>query len=116
MALIVHLKTVTDLRGRGDRIAKVAFRGLALVIVCFLGWLLHSCVQRKKAWELETSEEDPWGARRCTPGLSFYTRVLENCEDEALFDETFRWPIASSIDVNEMLEIQVFNYSKVFSN
>nr|XP_060610752.1 otoferlin [Anolis sagrei ordinatus] len=75
MALVVHLKTVTDLRGRGDRIAKVAFRG-----------------------------------------LSFYTRVLENCENEAPFDETFRWPIASSIDVNEMLEIQVFNYSKVFSN
>ncbi|XP_077187228.1 otoferlin isoform X6 [Paroedura picta] len=75
MALLVHLKTVTDLRGKGDRIAKVAFRG-----------------------------------------LSFYTRVLENCEDEAPFDETFRWPIASSIDVNEMLEIQVFNYSKVFSN
>ncbi|XP_062979851.1 otoferlin isoform X1 [Elgaria multicarinata webbii] len=75
MALIVRLKTVTDLRGKGDRIAKVAFRG-----------------------------------------LSFYTRVLENCEDEAPFDETFRWPIASSIDVNEMLEIQVFNYSKVFSN
>ncbi|XP_061482497.1 otoferlin isoform X2 [Rhineura floridana] len=75
MALIVRLKTVTDLRGKGDRIAKVAFRG-----------------------------------------LSFYTRVLENCEDEAPFDETFRWPIASSVDVNEMLEIQVFNYSKVFSN
>ncbi|XP_069461705.1 otoferlin isoform X3 [Ambystoma mexicanum] len=75
MALVVHLKTVTDLRGKGDRIAKVAFRG-----------------------------------------LSFYTRVLENCEDEARFDETFRWPIASNIDGNEMLEIQVFNYSKVFTN
>ncbi|XP_072842330.2 otoferlin isoform X1 [Pogona vitticeps] len=75
MALIVRLKSATDLRGRSDRIAKVAFRG-----------------------------------------LSFYTRVLENCENEASFDETFRWPIASSIDVNEMLEIQVFNYSKVFSN
>ncbi|CAI5771544.1 otoferlin [Podarcis lilfordi] len=75
MALVVHLKTVTDLRGKGDRIAKVAFRG-----------------------------------------LSFYTRVIENCEDEAPFDETFRWPVASSIDVNEMLEVQVFNYSKVFSN
>ncbi|XP_073529924.1 otoferlin isoform X16 [Phyllobates terribilis] len=75
MALIVHLKTVTDLRGKGDRIAKVAFRG-----------------------------------------LSFFTRVLENCEDEARFDETFRWPIASNIDGNEMLEIQVFNYSKVFTN
>ncbi|KAM6462922.1 otoferlin isoform 2-T2 [Liasis olivaceus] len=75
MALIVRLKRVTSLRGKADRIAKVAFRG-----------------------------------------LSFYTRVLENCENEAPFDETFRWPIASSIDVNEMLEIQVFNYSKVFSN
>ncbi|XP_041419577.1 otoferlin isoform X3 [Xenopus laevis] len=75
MALIVHLRTVTELRGRGDRIAKVTFRG-----------------------------------------QSFYTRVLENCEDEAHIDETFRWPIASNIDGNEMLEIQVFNYSKVFTN
>ncbi|XP_069742588.1 otoferlin isoform X6 [Narcine bancroftii] len=75
MALIVHLKTVTDLRGKSDRIAKVAFRG-----------------------------------------LSYYTRVLENCEDEAHFDETFRWPVASNIDGTEMLEIQVFNYSKVFTN
>ncbi|XP_056419705.1 otoferlin isoform X11 [Hyla sarda] len=53
---------------------------------------------------------------RFRKGLSFYTRVLENCEDEARFDETFRWPIASNIDGNEMLEIQVFNYSKVFTN
>ncbi|XP_059837737.1 otoferlin isoform X2 [Hypanus sabinus] len=75
MALTVHLKTVTDLRGKGDRIAKVSFRG-----------------------------------------LSFYTRVLENCEDEAQFDETFRWPVASNINGTEMLEIQVFNYSKVFTN
>ncbi|RXM34792.1 Otoferlin [Acipenser ruthenus] len=29
---------------------------------------------------------------------------------------TFRWPVASNIDGNEMLEIQVFNYSKVFTN
>ncbi|XP_052040734.1 otoferlin isoform X4 [Apodemus sylvaticus] len=75
MALIVHLKTVSELRGRGDRIAKVTFRG-----------------------------------------QSFYSRVLENCEDVADFDETFRWPVASSIDRNEVLEIQVFNYSKVFNN
>ncbi|XP_070091861.1 otoferlin isoform X11 [Equus caballus] len=75
MALLVHLKTVSELRGRGDRIAKVTFRG-----------------------------------------QSFYSRVLENCEDVADFDETFRWPVASSIDSNEILEIQIFNYSKVFSN
>ncbi|XP_042789418.1 otoferlin isoform X6 [Panthera pardus] len=75
MALFVHLKTVSELRGRGDRIAKVTFRG-----------------------------------------QSFYSRVLENREDVADFDETFRWPVASSIDSNEILEIQIFNYSKVFSN
>uniref|UniRef100_A0A8C4XJD5 Otoferlin n=2 Tax=Falco TaxID=8952 RepID=A0A8C4XJD5_FALTI len=75
MALLLQLRTVSGLRGKADRIAKAAFRG-----------------------------------------LSFYTRVIENCEDEARFDETFRWPVASSIDGNEILEIQVFNYSKVFTN
>uniref|UniRef100_G3TXY1 Otoferlin n=1 Tax=Loxodonta africana TaxID=9785 RepID=G3TXY1_LOXAF len=30
--------------------------------------------------------------------------------------QTFRWPVASSIDSNELLEIQIFNYNKVFSN
>ncbi|XP_070843935.1 otoferlin isoform X7 [Chaetodon trifascialis] len=75
MSLMVHLKTVAHLRGRGDRIAKVTFRG-----------------------------------------LPFYSRVAENCEEVAHFNETFRWPIASRLDENEMLEIQVYNYSKVFSN
>ncbi|KAK7907659.1 hypothetical protein WMY93_016271 [Mugilogobius chulae] len=49
-------------------------------------------------------------------GLSFYSRVAENCEDVAPFNEMFRWPIASRLDGNEMLEIQIYNYSKVFSN
>ncbi|XP_055088362.1 LOW QUALITY PROTEIN: otoferlin [Periophthalmus magnuspinnatus] len=49
-------------------------------------------------------------------GLSFHSRVAENCEDVAPFNEVFRWPIASQLDQNEMLEIQVYNYSKVFSN
>uniref|UniRef100_A0A8C1TMP3 Otoferlin n=1 Tax=Cyprinus carpio TaxID=7962 RepID=A0A8C1TMP3_CYPCA len=75
MALVVYLKTVTELRGKGDRIAKVTFRG-----------------------------------------LSFFSRVVENCEDEAQFEQAFRWPIGSKVDGNEMLEIQVFNYSKVFTN
>ncbi|GCB65663.1 hypothetical protein scyTo_0000451 [Scyliorhinus torazame] len=60
----------------------------------------------------QQGQQDKWDFG----GLSFYTRVLENCEDEAQFDETFRWPIASNIDGNEMLEIQVYNYSKVFTN
>ncbi|KAA0708535.1 Otoferlin Fer-1-like protein 2 [Triplophysa tibetana] len=75
MALVVYLRTVTELRGKGDRIAKVTFRG-----------------------------------------LSFYSRVVENCEDEARFEQAFRWPIGSQVDGDEMLEIQVFNYSKVFTN
>uniref|UniRef100_A0A3Q3WWF6 Otoferlin n=1 Tax=Mola mola TaxID=94237 RepID=A0A3Q3WWF6_MOLML len=75
MAFMVHLRTVAHLRGRGDRIAKVTFRGLPL-----------------------------------------YSRVAENCEEVAHFNETFRWPIASWLDENEILEIQVYNYSKVFSN
>uniref|UniRef100_A0A803V886 Otoferlin n=1 Tax=Ficedula albicollis TaxID=59894 RepID=A0A803V886_FICAL len=32
------------------------------------------------------------------------------------FSQTFRWPVATNIDGNEILEIQVFNYSKVFTN
>ncbi|XP_061890913.1 otoferlin isoform X2 [Entelurus aequoreus] len=75
MSLMVHLKSVANLRGKGDRIAKVTFRG-----------------------------------------LSFYSHVAANCEEVAHFNETFRWPIASSLDGSEMLEIQVYNYSKVFTN
>ncbi|XP_061667432.1 otoferlin isoform X3 [Syngnathoides biaculeatus] len=75
MALTVHLKSVANLRGKGDRIAKVTFRG-----------------------------------------SSFYSRVAANCEAVADFNEIFRWPFASRLDGSEMLEIQVYNYSKVFSN
>ncbi|XP_060773958.1 otoferlin isoform X1 [Neoarius graeffei] len=49
-------------------------------------------------------------------GLSFYSRVLESCEDEARFEEAFRWSFASKVDGNEMLEIHIYNYSKVFTN
>ncbi|XP_059897346.1 otoferlin isoform X3 [Gadus macrocephalus] len=75
MALLVHLKKVSFLRGKGDRIAKVTFRG-----------------------------------------LSFYSRVVDNCDEEAHFNETFRWPTGSKLDGNEILEVQVLNYSKVFTN
>uniref|UniRef100_A0A3Q1IH20 Otoferlin n=1 Tax=Anabas testudineus TaxID=64144 RepID=A0A3Q1IH20_ANATE len=55
-------------------------------------------------------------ARVTFRGLSFYSHVAENCEEVAHFNETFRWPIASRLDGSEMLAIQVYNYSKVFSN
>uniref|UniRef100_A0A4W5L2Q6 Otoferlin a n=1 Tax=Hucho hucho TaxID=62062 RepID=A0A4W5L2Q6_9TELE len=73
MALLVHLKTVRDLRGKGDRIAKVTFRGNTHIVIA-----------------------------QC---LGFCDVI-----------NMFRWPIASSVDENEMLEVQVFNYSKVFTN
>lgn len=41
MALLVHLKTVSELRGRGDRIAKVTFRGREAPVsggLLALGW------------------------------------------------------------------------------
>ncbi|XP_051908879.1 otoferlin isoform X6 [Hippocampus zosterae] len=75
MALTLHLKSVANLRGKGDRVAKVTFRG-----------------------------------------SSFYSRVVANWEEAAHFNEVFRWPLASRLDGSEMLEIQVYNYSKVFSN
>ncbi|XP_017311712.1 otoferlin isoform X2 [Ictalurus punctatus] len=75
MTLVVYLKSVSELPGKGDRLAKVSFRG-----------------------------------------LSFCSRVLENCEDEARFEEAFRWPVASKVDGTEMLEIHIYNYSKVFTN
>uniref|UniRef100_A0A3B5L567 Otoferlin n=1 Tax=Xiphophorus couchianus TaxID=32473 RepID=A0A3B5L567_9TELE len=48
--------------------------------------------------------------------LPLYSRIAENCGEVAHFNETFRWPIASRLDQNEMLEVQVYNYSKVFTN
>ncbi|XP_061126606.1 otoferlin isoform X4 [Syngnathus typhle] len=75
MSLTLHLKSVANLPGKGDRVAKVTFRG-----------------------------------------SSFFSRVAANCDDVAHFNEMFRWPLASRLDGSEMLEIQVYNYSKVFSN
>ncbi|KAI8499166.1 hypothetical protein Bbelb_229300, partial [Branchiostoma belcheri] len=75
MALLLHLICVGPFRGRGDRVAKVTFRG-----------------------------------------VSHYTKILEGVEEDAYFDETFEWPVASPIEGNEYLEVQVYNYSKVFSN
>ncbi|XP_061425557.1 otoferlin-like isoform X3 [Lethenteron reissneri] len=43
------------------------------------------------------------------------TKVFENCEDEARFDATFRWPLASAINGSETLEVRVYNYSKLLS-
>uniref|UniRef100_H2Z074 C2 domain-containing protein n=1 Tax=Ciona savignyi TaxID=51511 RepID=H2Z074_CIOSA len=55
-------------------------------------------------------------ARITFRGHSYSTRTIEDCENEALFNEVFDWPVASPIEDREMISIDVFNYNKVFSN
>ncbi|MBN3325149.1 FR1L4 protein, partial [Atractosteus spatula] len=43
------------------------------------------------------------------------TRILQ-CENEAVFNEHFRWPHYGKLIKDEMLSISVYNCSKVFSN
>uniref|UniRef100_A0A8C3Y029 Otoferlin n=1 Tax=Catharus ustulatus TaxID=91951 RepID=A0A8C3Y029_CATUS len=80
MALVLQLRSVSGLRGKGDRIALSSpFPNQSL--------LIHILLSQN------------------TPGSSLSS-----------FSQTFRWPVATNIDGNEILEIQVFNYSKVFTN
>lgn len=49
MALVLHLKYVENLRGRGDRLAKVSFRGKSsyfcqCLVVRLVRWLVSSCI------------------------------------------------------------------------
>ncbi|XP_072371523.1 fer-1-like protein 4 [Scyliorhinus torazame] len=47
-----------------------------------------------------------------------YTHVTKKvkCELEAVFNEEFRWPHYGKDIIEEMLEIRVYNHSKLFSN
>ncbi|XP_064487216.1 otoferlin-like [Ornithodoros turicata] len=75
MALKLHLQSVSGLRGRGDRLAKATFRGVA-----------------------------------------HYTQVCEGVEDEAVFDDAFDWPVGRPVENHEVLEIQILNRNKYFTN
>ncbi|XP_078483992.1 otoferlin isoform X2 [Ciona intestinalis] len=55
-------------------------------------------------------------ARITFRGHSYSTRTIEDCENEAPFNEIFDWPVASQIEDREMISIDVYNYNKVFSN
>ncbi|PVD23896.1 hypothetical protein C0Q70_17171 [Pomacea canaliculata] len=48
--------------------------------------------------------------------VSHYTKIVENAEDSAYFDETFEWPVARPIEAEEIIDIQIFNYNKYLSN
>ncbi|XP_076803747.1 otoferlin-like isoform X4 [Clavelina lepadiformis] len=45
-----------------------------------------------------------------------YRTKSEECGNEAIFNETFEWPLASNIEESDSLTIDVSNYNKVFSN
>ncbi|XP_070555288.1 otoferlin-like isoform X9 [Ptychodera flava] len=49
-------------------------------------------------------------------GVSQLTQIVEHCEDEAIWDEKFEWPVASSIEKHEAVEIVLLNHSKFRSN
>ncbi|KAL3867777.1 hypothetical protein ACJMK2_040627 [Sinanodonta woodiana] len=49
-------------------------------------------------------------------GVSHYTKIIENAEDSAMFDEIFQWPVARPIEKEEFIDIQLFNYNKYLSN
>ncbi|XP_069584565.1 otoferlin isoform X9 [Ranitomeya imitator] len=75
-------------------------------------WLAAKKVEKGFKKKEEDQEEDEEEDDDSTVPEMF---SLEEAMD-ATEEDTFRWPIASNIDGNEMLEIQVFNYSKVFTN
>ncbi|XP_076320149.1 otoferlin-like isoform X2 [Tachypleus tridentatus] len=49
-------------------------------------------------------------------GVSRYTKVVENSDDIAIFDEVFEWPVARAVESHEVLEVQLLNYNKYFTN
>ena len=52
-------------------------------------------------------------------GLSQFTKVIDQYDPNSVqinFNERLEWPVASNIDNSEVLDIQLFNVSKLFSN
>ncbi|ELU18287.1 hypothetical protein CAPTEDRAFT_185768 [Capitella teleta] len=49
-------------------------------------------------------------------GVSHYSKILENVDENAVFDELFEWPVARPIESEEQIDIQLFNYNKYLSN
>uniref|UniRef100_T1JBU8 C2 domain-containing protein n=1 Tax=Strigamia maritima TaxID=126957 RepID=T1JBU8_STRMM len=47
---------------------------------------------------------------------SIYSKVIENSDETALFEEAFEWPVARAIERHEILQIQILNYNKYFNN
>ncbi|KAK7502125.1 hypothetical protein BaRGS_00006489, partial [Batillaria attramentaria] len=48
--------------------------------------------------------------------VSHYTKIVENAEESAFFDETFEWPVARPVEAEEIIDIQIYNYNKYLSN
>lgn len=65
MALLVHLKKVSELRGRADRIAKVTFRGREAPV---LGGLSSGLAEMGEAGRVDGKSSSRVGARRLFTG------------------------------------------------
>jgi len=65
MALVVHLKTVAHLRGKGDRIAKVTFRGRTSLPETFKRMLKPVYVETKLSIPIKVGEAllDRWSPK-----------------------------------------------------
>ena len=48
--------------------------------------------------------------------MSHYTRTIENCGRDAVYDEKFEWPVASDVQDGDTIEVCIYNFNKLFAN
>ena len=82
MSLTLTLHSISGLKGHGDRVAKITFRG-TFKSLSFLFFPLKE--------------------------LSHSTRLMQNCGAEALFGEKFEWPVASDVQDGDVIEVCLYN-------
>lgn len=83
MSLTLTLHSISGLKGHGDRVAKITFRGTLESLYFSTFFLLKE--------------------------LSHSTRLLQNCGAEALFGEKFEWPVASDVQDGDVIEVCLYN-------
>ncbi|KAH9363612.1 hypothetical protein HPB48_004133 [Haemaphysalis longicornis] len=49
-------------------------------------------------------------------GVSHHTKVCENLDEDAIFDDVFEWPVGRPVENQEVLEIQVLQHNRYFVN
>ncbi|XP_050031171.2 otoferlin [Dermacentor andersoni] len=49
-------------------------------------------------------------------GVSHHTKVCDHLEDDAVFNDEFEWPVGRPVEKYEVLEVQVLQHSRYFTN